>query len=224
MNQVNEALIIKVVLEVSKRLQEYVWDRSVVVGVSNRHVHLSKEDLETLFGEGYELVKMKDLKQPGEFAAEETVTITGPKGSIYNVRILGPVRNKTQVEISMADGYTLGIKPPVRESGKIEGAPGIVITGPKGTIKKENGVIIALRHIHMPSEYARYLGVKDGDMVCVQTQGIRKLIFGNVLVRVSDRYALEMHIDIDEANSSGLRSGERVKVVTCEKSFQGNAS
>lgn len=217
MSQMDETLVAKVVLEVARRLKELENNKLVTIGVSNRHIHLCKEDMEELFGPGHELIKMKDLNQPGEFAAEETVTITGPKGSIHNVRILGPVRKNTQIEISIADGFALGIKPPIRESGNIEGAPGIVLTGPKGTIKKENGVIAALRHVHMPPEYARKRNIKDGDMVCVKTDGVRQLVFGNVLARVSDKYALEMHIDVDEANSSGLKSGEKVQLVTCCK-------
>lgn len=219
MNQVNEVLVMQIVREVAKRIEEKNTDDGIVIGISNRHIHLTKEDVQALFGEGYELKKMKDLKQPGEFAAEETVTITGPKGSIHNVRILGPVRKKTQVEISIADGFALGIKPPVRESGNVEGAPGIVITGPNGSIKKEDGVIAAQRHIHMPPAYAEKHGIKDGDRVCVKTQGIRQLVFGNVLARVSDKLVLEMHIDVDEANSCGISNGEKVRIVQCSRTL-----
>ncbi|MFZ5975885.1 MAG: phosphate propanoyltransferase [Bacillota bacterium] len=213
--QFDEQLLNKIVLEVQRQLKEWQSD-TIVVGVSNRHAHLCREDLNALFGAGHELTVLKELKQPGEFAAEEVVTITGPKGSIFNVRILGPVRNKTQVEISNTDSFVLGIKPPVRESGNVEGSPGIVLTGPKGSIKKDEGVIIARRHIHMPVEYAKTRGIKDGDCVCVRTlSGERQLVFGNVLARVSDRFALEMHIDLDEANAGGIKNGDRVRLVDC---------
>lgn len=213
MGQINKDIVSKIVVEVVKKLKEY--NESILIGVSNRHVHLSQEDVEVLFGSGYKLKKMKDLYQDGYFAAEESVTITGPKGSIKNVRILGPLRKETQVEISVTDGFILGIKPPIKESGKIDGTPGITISGPKGTLIKDKGVIAALRHIHISTEYAKKNGIKDGDMLSVRTEGTRSLVFCNVLARVSDKFKLEMHIDVDEANSSGLKSGDRVKIVKC---------
>lgn len=213
--QLNEEVLKRIVAEVKTLLQE-LKDDTIVVGISNRHVHLSREDLGVLFGVGHELTRMKVLKQPGEFAAQEVVTIAGPKGSIPNVRILGPVRKRTQVEISIADSFLLGIKPPVRLSGHVEGSPGIVLAGPKGSIKKEEGVIVALRHIHMPVAYAKMRGIKDGDSLCVKTiSGDRQLVFGNVLARVSDNFTLEMHIDIEEANAGGIRNGDRVRLVDC---------
>ena len=130
-------------------LTEVISD-DVVVGVSNRHIHLSQEDLEILFGKGHTLTRMKDMKQPGQFASEETVTIQGPKGKFEGVRILGPVRKETQIEISISDSFKLGIKPPIRESGKLDGTPGVKVIGPKGEVIKEHGVIVAGRHIHMP--------------------------------------------------------------------------
>ena len=211
MGEINEALIRRIVLEVEKKLEEE--EGLIPVGVSNRHVHLSQEDLYNLFGYGYELTKFKDLSQPGQFASKETVTIKGPKGKFENVRILGPVRNNTQVEISISDSFKLGIKTPVKESGDIENTPGIIIEGPNGSIEKGKGVIVALRHIHMPEDYAKKRGFKNGEMVTVLSEGIRKTAFYNVLVRVSNKYSLEMHIDIDEANSSGLKNGDKVKVV-----------
>lgn len=212
MGNIDEVLMVKIVTEVMNRLNEQD-NNEIKIGVSNRHIHLSKEDLEILFGIGYELKKSKALNQPGEFAAEEAVTITGPKGSIKNVRILGPLRKDTQVEISLTDSYILGIKTPIRESGKIEGTPGIIISGPKGSLKKDKGLIVALRHLHMGCDYAKNHGIKDGDMLSVKVKGIRSLIFDNVLARVSDRYSLEMHIDTDEANSSGLKSGDSVQLM-----------
>ncbi len=211
MGEINEELIRKIVLEVEKRLEKE--EGLIPVGISNRHVHLSQKDLYSLFGEGYELTKLKDLSQPGQFAAEETVTIKGPKGKIERVRILGPVRDNTQVEISISDSFKLGIKTPVKESGDIENTPGIIIEGPDGSIKKDKGLIAALRHIHMTEDYAKEHGFKNGEMVTVLSEGIRKTAFYNVLVRVSNKYSLEMHIDIDEANSSGLKNGDKVKVV-----------
>lgn len=214
MNYINQDMIKKIAMEVLNRLGEIGDDESIPIGVSNRHIHLSKEDLEILFGEGCRLTKLKDLKQPGQFAANETIAVIGPKGNFEKVRILGPVRSKTQLEISLTDGYKLGIKPPVRESGKIDKTPGITLKGPKGTIKKYCGVIAALRHIHMPMEYAKKYGFKDNSRVNVITSGVREVVFHNVLVRVSDKYVLEMHLDMDEANAAGIVNGDRVKIIT----------
>ncbi|WP_432666512.1 phosphate propanoyltransferase [Wukongibacter baidiensis] len=213
MGEINQEIIRKITIEVLKRLAEGNDEESIPIGVSNRHIHLSQEDLEILFGQGYKLTKLKDLKQPGQFAAEEKVTVIGPKGKFENVRILGPTRAKTQIEISLTDGFKLGIKPPVRESGKIEDTPGITIKGPKGSIQKYRGVIAALRHIHMPKEYAEKYGLEDNSMVNVVADGVRKVAFYNVLIRISEKYALEMHIDTDEANAAGLSNGDKVKII-----------
>lgn len=186
----------------------------IVVGVSNRHVHLSREDVEILFGKDYQLTPIKDLGQPGQFACQETVTIVGPKGSIENVRVLGPERKETQVEISLTDAYKLGLNPPVRDSGDLEGTPGITIIGPKGQVTKDRGVIIAKRHIHMHTSDAEKFGVKDKDIVKVIVEkGDRKLIFDDVLIRVSDKFALEFHVDTDEANAALLKTGDIVYIV-----------
>ncbi|WML32455.1 phosphate propanoyltransferase [Neobacillus sp. OS1-32] len=184
----------------------------VPIGISNRHVHLSQKDLEALFGSGYQLTKMKDLKQPGQFAAKETVVLTGPKGEIQNVRILGPVRGKTQVEISFTDSFKLGVPAPVRESGKIAGTPGLVLTGPAGKLELQEGVIAALRHIHVPPEFAEKFDLHDKEMVEVEVGSVRKTIFQHVLIRVSDKYVLEMHLDTDEANAAGVKNGELGKI------------
>lgn len=202
-------LIAKSVIEEIIKAQEI----SIPIGVSNRHVHLSREDTDILFGKGYELTRMKDLGQPGQYAAKETVTIKGPKGEFKNVRILGPLREKTQVEISVSDGFKLGVTPPVRESGKLEGSAPVEIIGPGGSIEKPEGSIAALRHIHMTPETAKKLNIADKDIVEVEVPGVRRAVLGNVLVRVSDKYALEMHVDIDEANACGLKNGDRVKIV-----------
>lgn len=184
----------------------------VPVGVSNRHIHLSAEDLETLFGPDYELTPIKDLSQTGQFAADEKLTIVTPKNAIQNVRVLGPVRSQTQVEISRTDAFALGLRPPVRDSGSLENSEGITLVGPKGSIHIKEGVIIALRHIHMSPKDAEEFGVKDKDIVSVKAGGERGVIFTNVLVRVRDDFVLEMHIDTDEANAAGLGNGAIVEV------------
>lgn len=200
-------LVKKISKEVNRRIDN-IYNHRIVVGVSNRHVHLSQEDLESLFGKGYKLTVKSTLKQPGQFASEECVTIRGPKGEFKNVRILGPVRSKSQVEISLTDSFKLGVKPPIKESGKLEGTPGIELIGPCGNIKLGNGTIIALRHIHMTPEDAEFMNVKDGEFVDVEFFGERKAIMGNVLVRVSDKYHLEMHLDTDEANAVGIKTND----------------
>lgn len=184
----------------------------VPVGISNRHVHLSEQDLATLFGEGYKLTVRNDLSQTGQFAAEETVTIEGPKSSMQNVRILGPTRKETQLEVSKTDSFALGVKPPVRDSGFLEGSPGITLVGPKGKVPLERGVIIAQRHIHMTEADAEAFGVKDKDLVSVRVGGERGIIFENVLIRVRNDFVLEIHIDTDEANAALLGNGQMVEV------------
>ncbi|MGI6037934.1 MAG: phosphate propanoyltransferase [Limnochordia bacterium] len=189
-------------------------NRRIPVGISNRHLHLSQEDLETLFGKGYELTVLKDLSQTGQYAAEETVTLVGPKGVIQRVRVLGPTRSQTQVEISLTDSFALGVKPPVRDSGDVENSPGIAIVGPVGCVQLEKGVIIAKRHIHMTSAEAAEFGVQDKDIVKVAvTEGDRALVFDQVLVRVRDDFVLELHLDTDEANAAGLRNGQLVELI-----------
>lgn len=185
----------------------------VTVNISGRHVHLCKKDLEKLFGKGYTLTPIRELMQPGEFAAKETVMVIGPKGVLQNVRVLGPLRDKTQVEISKTDGYTLGINAPVRESGNHTDTPGCILVGPNGAVKLQDGVICALRHIHMPDTVAKKRCIKDNEIVKVKTSGERKVIFDNVQVRVSPDYILEMHVDTDEANASGIKNGDKVIVI-----------
>lgn len=187
-----------------------VEDLYIPVGVSNKHIHLSKEHLEILFGPDYRLTEKKALGQPGQYAAEETVTVRGPKGEFKNVRILGPVRPKTQLEISKTDSFKLGVKSPIKESGDLTGSPGLELIGPKGKVKLEEGTIVALRHIHMTPEEARKMEVKDGDFVDVKVYGQRSATMSNVLIRVSDKYSLEMHVDTDEANAMGLKNKDQV--------------
>ena len=175
-----------------------------LVETSARHVHLTQEHLEILFGEGYQLTKKKDLSQPGQFACQERVTIVGTKKELAGVSILGPVRKATQVELSLTDARSIGVTAPVRESGDIAGSGACKIIGPKGEIEISEGVIAAKRHIHATPEDAKPLGVENGQIVSVKldTEG-RSLIFGDVVVRVSDSYALAMHIDTDESNAAG---------------------
>ena len=177
---------------------------TVPVGVSARHIHLTPEDIEKLFGPGYQLKEKKALSQPGQFAAEETVAVYGPKGKFDKVRILGPARSLTQLEISRTDSYVLGIKPPVRPSGKIEGTPGFRIVGPAGELTVDKGAIVAARHIHFHPSEAEKWGIVDNQMLKVRVGGERGLVFENVLARVHESFTLDMHIDTDEANAAGL--------------------
>ncbi len=186
---------------------------TVPIGISNRHVHVSEEDLQLLFGKGYQLKNNKNLKQVGQYAADEIVTIQGSRGSIEKVRILGPVRKATQVEISITDSFKLGVKAPVMESGNMEDTPGITIIGPKGTVELKKGVLVASRHIHMQDTMATELGFKNNDVVKVETFGKRALVFHNVLIRVHQDFRLEMHVDMDEANAAALQNDDLVKII-----------
>lgn len=184
----------------------------IPVGVSNRHIHLSQADLEALFGPGAVLHNKKDLKQPGQYACEEVLTVVGPKGSLKKVRVLGPVRKESQIEVSKTDARTLGIDAPVRESGDLAGTPGIVLEGPCGKVELTHGVIVAQRHIHLDVDTARALNVKDKDMVCVETFGQRGCILKNVTVRVSEKFAPEMHVDTDEANACQMKDNDMIRI------------
>lgn len=198
--------------KVAERVQEQL-DSSFEIEASGRHVHLSQEDLDRLFGPGYELTKMKDLSQPGQYAAQERVTLLGPKGVFRNVVILGPVRKESQVEVSATDCLQLGIQAPVRESGDIEGTPGIVLVNGNSTVSLDKGLIVAKRHIHMTPEDAELLGVSNHEIVQVRAEGQRSLIFDDVVVRVSPKFATYMHIDYDEANAAGFVKGMRGRIV-----------
>ena len=185
-----------------------------IVETSARHVHVSKEDLETLFGKGYELTPKKNLSQPGQFACTERVAVVGPKSSFPAVSILGPVRPATQVEISASDARSIGVSAPIRESGDIEGSGACKIVGPCGEIEIDKGVIVAKRHIHMTPADAEKYGVKDKDIVSVKLDTAdRSLIFGDVVVRVSDKFALAMHIDTDESNAAMAVPGTMGEIV-----------
>ena len=187
----------------------------VLIETSARHVHVSREDLDILFGEGYELTPKKDLSQPGQFACEERVAVVGAKGQFPAVSILGPTRPASQVELSASDARSIGVVAPVRESGDVAGTPGLKLVGPAGEIEIEEGTIIAKRHIHMTPADAAEMDVQDKDVVCVKvlTDG-RNTIFGDVVVRVNENFALAMHIDTDECNAAaafGEIYGEIVK-------------
>ena len=199
---------------VKKAADEYMNTGEIKIGVSQRHIHLSREHLDILFGKGYELTKKKTL-MGREFASEECVTIVGPSlKAIEKVRVLGPVRKNTQVEISRTDTFVLKVSPPVRPSGEIEGSEKIVIVGPKGSVYLKEGVIIANRHIHLTPEFAENHGIKDGDWVDVLCHGKEKTTkFYDVQIRVRDDFNVEMHIDTDDANSALLRNGDKVTLI-----------
>lgn len=215
----NEALISAVVAEVMKTInkdneKKEEANGEIKVGVSQRHIHLSREDLDVLFGKDYELTKLKPLMGK-EYAAKEVVTLVGRSlKPIEKVRVLGPVRKNTQVEISRTDTFVLKVSPPVRPSGEVEGSERLVVVGPKGTIYLKQGVIIANRHIHMPPKVAEMYGIKDNDRVDVVVDGEKPTEFFDVQIRVRDDFDTEMHIDTDDANSSALKNGDKVRIIT----------
>jgi putative phosphotransacetylase len=189
-------------------------ETEMIVNLSNRHIHLSREDVEALFGKGYQLTKTKDLMQPGQFACAEAVTIKGPKTQFEGVRILGPERKETQCEILASDVFKLGVPGcPVRESGQLEGSFPFEIIGPKGSVKKEKGLIIAKRHIHFDPESAKRFGVVDKQLVALKVGEERGAILLNVVCRVHPTYALECHLDFDEGNALGIGSGVTGEIV-----------
>lgn len=203
-----ENLIDKVIDRIQNEL-----DSSFEVEASGRHVHLSRKELDALFGTGYELTKVKDLSQPGQYASKERLTVVGPKGAFHNVVILGPVRKESQVEVSLTDCLQLGVKAPIRESGDIEGTPGIVLVNGDKSVSLDKGLIVAKRHVHMTPEDAEKLGVKNHDIVKVKVEGARPLIFDDVVIRVSPKFATYMHIDYDEANACGFSKGIRGRII-----------
>ena len=196
---------------------EQTGKRFVPAAASNRHIHVSAQDLETLFGKGYALKPSRVLSQPGQFAAEETVSIAGPKGKIDNVRVLGPSRGSTQAELFLADTFKLGIVPMIRISGDIEGTPGATVIGPKGTVELEKGVIVAMRHVHLSAEQAAFLGLQNGDHVRIQKDGVRALVFEGVPVRCGEGHQLELHLDMEEANAGAIQNGELLEIVGIER-------
>ncbi|MBQ8933011.1 MAG: phosphate propanoyltransferase [Lachnospiraceae bacterium] len=209
---ITEQQLIQIVTEaVLKELQNK--ENQVPVGISVRHVHLTRSDVDWLFGRNYQLTPKKALSQPGQFACEECVDVVGPKGTLTKVRVLGPERSSTQIELSQTDCRTIGVKAPVRSSGDLEGTPGIELKGPNGKIQVSKGVIIADRHIHMtPADAARF-GFKNGDRVSVKIEGEKPGIMGNVLIRVGDKCALDMHVDTDDGNAFLLSQGQWLTVL-----------
>ena len=182
--------------------------KTCIIETSARHLHVSREALDTLFGKGYELTHKKDLSQPGQFACEERVAVIGPRGKFPAVSILGPIRPETQVELSAADARALGLAAPVRESGQIAGSPGCKLVGPKGEVDIAQGVIVAKRHIHMTTKDAENYGLADKQIVQVKYDNdTRSIIYGDVVVRVHDNFSLAMHIDVDESNAGGAAPG-----------------
>lgn len=189
--------------------------KEVLVETSARHIHVTTEDLEILFGEGYELTKKKDLSQPGQYACEERVQVIGPKGSFPAVSILGPVRGKTQVELSASDARSIGVAAPCRESGDVAGSGACKLVGPKGEVEISEGVIVAKRHIHATPEDAEKYGITDKQIVSVKIDSDgRSLVFGDVVVRVSPKFALAMHIDTDESNAAFAKPGMMGEIIT----------
>ncbi|NOH16465.1 ethanolamine utilization phosphate acetyltransferase EutD [Clostridium cochlearium] len=202
-----------IVNEVTKRLKWEKEESGILIEASGKHVHLSKEHVEKLFGKGYELTKKRELSQPGQYLCEEKVTLIGPKGVMQNVSVLGPTRENTQVEISKSDAVSLGVKAPVKMSGDVVGTPSIVLATKNSVVKLEEGVIVAKRHIHMAPEDALKYGVIDKQKVQVKVNGERSLIFDEVIVRVSDKFNTVVHIDYDEANACGFVKNTRGEIL-----------
>lgn len=188
-------------------------DDKVPVGISVRHIHLTRSNIDWLFGRNYLLTPKKALSQPGQFACEECLDVIGPKGVLTKVRVLGPERNATQVELSETDCRAIGITAPVRDSGDLEGTPGIKLKGPLGEIEIPKGVIIADRHIHMSLADAERFGLKDGDRVSVRIDGVKPGVMGHVLIRAGKKHRLDMHIDTDDGNAFMLKQGQLVTVL-----------
>jgi len=205
---VKRHIVVALARELARQHQYYI-----PAAASSRHAHLSAEALEALFGRGYELKTLRPLSQPDQIACEETIDLIGPKGRIKGVRVLGPVRPATQVEISTTDTYRLGIKPAVRMSGDTGGSPGCTLEGPAGQIALSEGAIVAARHLHMSDADAQLYGLRSGDIVAARKTGERETVFGNILVRAGSAHALELHLDIDEANAAGIKNGDLLELI-----------
>lgn len=205
--QLTEIIALAVQAELQKQF------RQVPVGISMRHVHLNRIDFNRLFGSTYELTPKKMLSQPGQYAAEECVDVIGPRGVLPHVRILGPLRSATQIELAQTDCRTIGISAPVRASGDLAGTPGVILRGPMGEITLEQGVIVADRHIHLSLAQARDFGLKDKDRVSVKIEGIKPGIMSHVLIRSSDVSEMDFHIDTDDGNAFQLQQGQMVTIL-----------
>lgn len=185
----------------------------IPAAVSNRHIHLSAADVKTLFGTGYTLTHLRPLSQPGQYSCSETLTVAGVKGRIERVRILGPERKATQVEVSLTDTFYLGIEPVIRMSGDIAGTPGCKLIGPAGEVTLREGVIVSARHLHISNEEAAVFGLKNGDVISAKKTGERETIFGNILVREDKMFSLELHLDTDEANTGHIKNGDLLEMI-----------
>lgn len=185
----------------------------VLTEISARHIHLAQADLEKLFGEGYELTPVNALSQPGEFSAQETLTVVGSKRNLEKVRIIGPIRKQTQIEISKTDSYFLGMEVPLRISGDLEGTPGVTLIGPRGQVKLNQGVIVAKRHLHIQTQDAEIARLKTGDVIKLKIEGERGLVFDNIAVRVNDNYATSVHLDTDEGNAAGINKQTEAEII-----------
>jgi len=209
----DESKVKEMISKIINELNSDDTDKIIPVEASAKHVHLCKEDVEKLFGKGYKLTPKRELSQPGQFLCKERINIMGPKGVIKNVAVLGPERGSTQIEISKTDGIALGVNAPVRDSGDTKGSADLFISAGKNIIKAEEAVIIARRHIHMPPESADKFGLRDKDVVNVKILSDRPVIFEDVLIRVSEKYSLNMHIDFDEANACNLTKGTKGQIL-----------
>lgn len=209
----NSSIKLKVRAEILGGLKKITGKRFVPAGISNHHVHLSAEDLEKLFGKGYQLKEIRPLSQPKQFVAEEKVDISGPKGIIKGVRVLGPVREQTQVEIMVSDSYLIGKPAVVRMSGDLNDTPGVCITGPKGTIELQNGLIVAARHLHLSGKQAEEMELQDGDIINLAVPGRRAMVLQNVVVRAGSDHEMELHLDIDEANAAQIKNGDILEII-----------
>ena len=197
--------------DIEKLVDAVIRTAFIPLEASGRHVHVTQEQAQILFG--HQLTEKRPLSQPGQYLCNERVTVVGPKGEFRNVAVLGPARKEAQVEISLTDGRTLGITPPVRLSGNVKNTPGARLVGPNGQVELQNGVIVAKRHIHMSPEDARNFGVTDGQEVSLKTYTGRQLIFENVPVRVKPDFATYAHFDYDEANACGMRDGDLGRIL-----------
>lgn len=199
-----------IVNEVVRRIKKEVF---IEVEASGRHIHLSRKDIDALFGEGYKLTKLKELSQPGQYACEERVSISGPKGEFKNVIVLGPEREQTQVEVSLTDCSLLGVKAPIKQSGDLDETLGIKVSTNKGSINLEKGLMVAKRHIHMKQDDAKKFNVLENEVVKVKVFGQRPLIFDDVVIRINKNFETVMHIDYDEANACGFSKGCLARIV-----------
>lgn len=203
----------KIEAEVIQILAQQTGRRLVPAAGSNRHVHLCRADVEALFGTGYVLTQLRPLSQPGQYACEELVTLQGPKGSISKIRVLGPERKETQIEISVTDSFKLGIKPVVKMSGELENTPGGKLIGPKGSVELQKGVVVAARHLHLSADQAKKYNLQSGDVVKLKVNGFRPVVFENVIVRSGDDHEMEVHLDTDEANAAFIKNGDYMEII-----------